>query len=132
MQPQGARGRLMSRGVHVGISIVILTLNEEANLAGCLESVRWCDDVVVLDSLSRDGTLTIAERYGVRVTQRAFDDYAGQRNFALTQIPLRHPWVLMLDADERVPVELQREMQARTAAAADDVAIFRMRRKDHL
>jgi glycosyltransferase involved in cell wall biosynthesis len=114
------------------IAVVILTYNEEVNLAGCLESVRWCDDVVVLDSFSGDGTVAIAQRYGARVVQRVFDDYARQRNHALQAIPFRHPWVLMLDADERVPVDLQREMQAAVAAAPADVALFRMRRKDHL
>jgi len=116
----------------MGISVVVLTLNEELNLAGCLESVRWCDDVVVLDSFSRDATVAIAEKYGARVVQRAFDDYARQRNHALREIPYHHPWLLMLDADERVPVELQREMLAAAQRAGDDTAMFRMRRKDHL
>ena len=116
----------------MSVSVLILTLNEEVNLTGCLESVRWCDDVVVLDSLSRDGTVAIAEKYGARVERRPFDDYGRQRNFALEKIAYRHPWVLMLDADERVPVELQREMLAVTAAATPSVAMFRMRRKDHL
>jgi glycosyltransferase involved in cell wall biosynthesis len=116
----------------MGISVLILTLNEEVNLAGCLESVRWCDDVVVLDSLSHDLTVAIAENYGARVVHRAFDDYARQRNFGLSEIPFLHPWLLMLDADERVPVELQREMLAAIAAAPPAIAMFRMRRKDHL
>lgn len=116
----------------MGTSVLILTLNEELNLAGCLESVRWCDDVVVLDSFSDDSTVEIAGKYGARVVRRAFDDYAGQRNHALQEISFRHPWVLMLDADERVPVELQREMQAAIGAAEPRVAMFRMRRKDHL
>jgi glycosyltransferase involved in cell wall biosynthesis len=115
-----------------GVSVVVLTLNEEINLADCLESVRWCDDVVVLDSLSRDATVKIAEQFGARVVHRAFDDYARQRNFALSSIPFRNPWLLMLDADERVPVELQREMLGVAAQAPESVAIFRMRRKDHL
>ncbi len=116
----------------MGISVLILTLNEEMNLAACLESVRWCDDVVVLDSLSRDGTVAIAEQYGARVVRRPFDNYARQRNFALSDISYRNPWLLMLDADERVPVELQREMLSATAAADPTLAMFRMRRKDHL
>jgi glycosyltransferase involved in cell wall biosynthesis len=116
----------------VGPSVLILTLNEEVNLAGCLESVRWCDDVVVLDSYSDDSTVEIAGKYGARVVRRAFDHYAGQRNYALREISYRHPWVLMLDADERVPVELQREMQAAIGATGPNVAMFRMRRKDHL
>jgi len=115
----------------MSLSVVILTLNEEINLAGCLESVRWCDDVVVLDSFSSDTTVEIASRYGARVVKREFDDYASQRNHALS-LEYRNRWLLMLDADERVPVELQREMQAAVSAATPAVALFRMRRKDHL
>ncbi|HTU65462.1 MAG TPA: glycosyltransferase family 2 protein [Steroidobacteraceae bacterium] len=116
----------------MSISVVILTLDEETNLAGCLESVRWCDDVVVLDSFSRDRTAEIAQRCGARLELRAFDDYASQRNHALHGIRYRHGWVLMLDADERVPDDLRRDMLAAVEAATPDVTLFRMRRKDHL
>ena len=116
----------------MSISVLILTLDEEVNLAGCLESVAWCDDVVVLDSFSTDRTVEIARERSVRVYQRAFDNYANQRNFGLREVDYRHPWVLMLDADERVPEELQREMHAVTSRVPDTVALFRMRRRDHL
>jgi glycosyltransferase involved in cell wall biosynthesis len=116
----------------MGISVLILTLDEEVNLAGCLDSVAWCDDVVVLDSFSRDRTVDIARERGVRLYQRAFDNYASQRNFGLRDIGYRHPWVLMLDADERVPEDLRLEMLDATRGAADTVALFRMRRRDHL
>ena len=81
----------------------ILTLNEEVNLDACLSSLSWCDDVAVLDSGSTDRTVELAIRHGARVVTRPFDDYAGQRNFGLSGIEDRHPWILMLDADERVP-----------------------------
>lgn len=114
------------------LSVLILTLNEEANIVACLESVRWCDDVVVLDSFSTDRTVELARAGGARVVQRAFDDYARQRNFGLREIAYRHPWVLMLDADERVPEELRAEMLAAVTRAADSTALFSMRRKDHM
>jgi glycosyltransferase involved in cell wall biosynthesis len=113
------------------ISIVILTLNEEANLPECLESCRWSDDVVVFDSMSSDRTLEIASQYSARCVQRRFDDYAGQRNAALQEVRFKHPWVLMLDADERCPADLVAEMQQVVAAAGAEVALFRMRRKDY-
>ena len=116
----------------MSLSVVILTLDEETNLAGCLESVRWCDDVVVLDSFSRDRTPQIAREHGARFEQRAFDNYAAQRNHALHGIPYRHEWVLMLDADERVPDDLRQEMQAAISSASPAVTLYRMRRKDHL
>ena len=116
----------------MSVSVLILTLDEETNLPGCLESVRWCDDVVVLDSFSHDRTPQIARAGGARFEQRAFDNYAAQRNHALHGIRYKHDWVLMLDADERVPDELRAELLAVTAGATPDVTLFRMRRKDHL
>lgn len=115
----------------MSISILVLTYNEELNIGGCLESVSWSDDVLVLDSFSTDATVAIARERNVRVVQRKFDNYAGQRNSGLQQ-PFKHPWVLMLDADERVTPELRAEMLEATQAAAPTVALFRMRRRDHL
>ncbi len=112
------------------VSILILTLNEEANLAECIASCRWSDDIVVFDSLSQDRTREIAQAMGARVVERAFDNYAAQRNAALTTVSYKYPWVLMVDADERVPEDLAAEATARVASAGPEVAIFRMRRKD--
>ena len=99
------------------ISILILTYNEALNIAGCLHSVSWSDDVVVLDSVSNDGTVEMARALGARVVQRPFDDYASQRNFGLSGVEYKHSWVLMLDADERVPEELRDEMIAEVQRA---------------
>jgi glycosyltransferase involved in cell wall biosynthesis len=113
-----------------GVSVLILTLNEEANLAECIESCGWSDDIVIFDSMSEDRTLEIADAKGVRVIQRRFDNYATQRNAALTTVPYKNPWVLMVDADERVSPELAAEIGAAIAGAGADAALFRMRRKD--
>ena len=114
------------------ISVLVLTLNEEQNIEACLESVSWSDDVVVLDSLSVDRTMAIAEARGGRVVRREFDNYASQRNFGLNEITYRHAWVLMLDADERVTPELRNEMQRAVANSGEDVAMMIMRRRDYL
>jgi glycosyltransferase involved in cell wall biosynthesis len=119
-------------GAVVSISTLILTMNEEVNIGACLDSVSWCDDVVVLDSGSTDQTTGLATRRGARVVTRPFDDYASQRNFGLSGIAYRHEWILMLDADERVPADLDREMRQAVAKAADDVALFQLRRRDWL
>lgn len=116
----------------MSVSVLILTLDEEINLPGCLASVAWCDDVVVLDSHSSDATAAIAQRQGARVVQRRFDDYAAQRNHGLSGIAWKHPWVLMLDADERVGTELHAEMEAALRIAPADVSLFYLRRKDYL
>jgi glycosyltransferase involved in cell wall biosynthesis len=90
-------------------SILILTRDEEANIVPCLESVAWCDDVVVLDSFSTDRTVELAEAAGARVHQRAFDDFGAQRNHAIDRIPFKHAWVFHLDADERFNPALREE-----------------------
>ena len=116
--------------VMANISVLILTLNEQDNLADCLASCSWCDDVVVFDSLSNDRTVKIAQSLGARVEQRAFDNYAAQRSAALQTVTYRHDWVLMLDADERVAEDLATEMQQSVQQATPDITMFRMRRKD--
>jgi glycosyltransferase involved in cell wall biosynthesis len=92
------------------ISVVILTLNEELNLPRCLEAISWCDDVLIVDSFSSDATLRIAAEHGVRVVQRAFDNFAGQRNFAVENCDLKYEWVFHLDADEVMTPELSAEI----------------------
>jgi glycosyltransferase involved in cell wall biosynthesis len=91
----------------MNVSILILTYNEELNIAKCLDSLAWCDDIVVIDSGSTDQTIAIAERAGARILTRNFDDFAGQRNFGLEHGKFRHAWVLHLDADEVVTPEFQ-------------------------
>ena len=113
-----------------GVSILILTLNEEINVADCIDSCAWSDDIVVFDSMSSDRTPQVAQKKGARVAQRQFDNYAAQRNAALATVRYKHPWVLMVDADERVTIELAAEIQAAIAGADADVAMFRIRRKD--
>ncbi len=93
-------------------SIAILTLNEEANLPGCLASLTGCDDIVVLDSGSTDRTAEIARAAGARVVVNPFRDFAQQRNYAHEAIPFRHEWVLHLDADETLTPALRAECMA--------------------
>jgi glycosyltransferase involved in cell wall biosynthesis len=112
------------------VSILILTLNEETNLAECIDSCAWSDDIVVFDSLSQDLSREIALTKGARVVERTFDNYAAQRNAALTTVKYKYPWVLMVDADERVPQDLAAEITAGVAAADSGTAMFRVRRKD--
>ena len=93
------------------ISVLVPTLNEERNLAGCLESVAWADEVIVFDSHSQDRTLSIAAEAGARVVQRQFDDFATHKNWALDEIDFRHSWIFILDADERVTPALEVEIR---------------------
>lgn len=111
------------------VSVLVLTKNEEQDLPGCLESVAWCDDVHVLDSYSDDATVATAEQFGAHVAQRRFDNYAAQRNWALRNMPFKHPWLLSIDADERVTPELRDFIDAAVRDPGDYVA-FRIRRRD--
>jgi len=113
----------------VSVSALILTLNEEINISDCLESLSWCDDVVVLDSNSTDSTRAIAAKWGARVETRSFDNWSAHQNWAVQNIEFRHPWVLYLDADERCSFELRDEVLKKAQPRATEAA-FRMRRKD--
>jgi glycosyltransferase involved in cell wall biosynthesis len=100
----------------VKISATVVCGNEEANIEGCLESLRWCDELVVVDSLSTDRTPEIARRYTDRLIQRPWAGYVAQKQFALEQAT--GDWVLHLDADERCTPELRDAI--RTALAGPD------------
>src|SRR5262249_32472935 len=112
------------------ISVVIFTKNEEQDLPACLESVSWSDDVYVFDSFSTDQTVQIAHRSGAKVQQWEFDNFASQKNAALRGLHFRYPWVLLLDADERVPNPLVAEMKHFVASAPPGVSAARLRRRD--
>ncbi len=113
------------------ISVLILTRNEQLDLPGCLASVAWSDDVHVFDSFSTDATPEIAKAAGAHLHQRVFDDYATHRNAAL-QVAFAHPWVLLIDADERPTPGLCSEIQAVVAQAPAEIGGFRLRRRDFL
>ena len=90
-------------------SIYILTHNEELDIAACIESAAVSDDVIVVDSFSRDRTVEIAQRYPVRLAQHAFESHGKQRTWMLQSIPTRYNWVYILEADERMTPELFQE-----------------------
>ncbi len=92
------------------VSVLILTYNEEANIAACLETLKWAGEVFVVDALSTDRTVDHARRMGAKVYSHPFEGYAKQRNWALDHLPLAYDWVLVLDADERIPVPLAGEI----------------------
>jgi glycosyltransferase involved in cell wall biosynthesis len=103
------------------LSVLIPTRNEERNLAACLKSVEWADEVIVFDSHSTDGTLELARAAGATIIEREFDNFATHKNWALDNIEFRHGWVLLLDADERISEPLEDEIRAAVAQAEDPV-----------
>ena len=94
----------------VGLSVVVVTLNEEERLRECLESVAWADELIVVDAESRDKTATIARELTDHVFVRPWPGFAPQKNFGLDQA--RGDWILSLDADEVVSPALREEIAA--------------------
>lgn len=92
----------------IALSAVIITKDEEANIKDCLESVKWADEIVIVDDNSADRTVEIAQNYTDRISQKKMDIEGRHRNWAYAQA--RNSWVLSLDADERVTAELKEEI----------------------
>ena len=119
------------------VSVLILTKNEQLDLAGCLESVAWCDDINIFDSMSTDATVAIAEKYGAKVTQRDYGsnklafggDEAAHRNWGLDNIAYKNRWVLVVDADERVTPELAQHI-AEAIKSSGDIVAYSIQRRD--
>lgn len=111
------------------LALVILTYNEEANIAQALDSVAgWAGEIFILDSLSTDRTLEIAGRYDCRISQHKFENYGKQRNHALEHLPIRSEWVLFMDADEWLPDALKQEIAALIATGPQENGFYINRR----
>ena len=105
---------------------MILTYNEEENIAGCLSHLAWADEVVIVDSGSRDETIATASaaRPDVRVFTHEFKDFGDQRNWALDETSPRHEWVLFLDADEHCTSALAKEIDKAVRNPRDHVGFY--------
>lgn len=104
----------------VNISVVVLTKNEEACIADCLNSVSWADEIIVVDDESSDKTLEVVKRFNAKVFSRKMDVEGRHRNWAYAQA--RNQWVLSLDADEMVTSELMHEIKG--AINSDEFVAF--------
>jgi glycosyltransferase involved in cell wall biosynthesis len=97
------------------VSAIVTTFNEEQHIAGCLESLAWCDEVLVVDSFSTDRTPEIVRGFAnARCVQRTYFGSASQKNWAMDQVA--HDWILIFDADERCTPALKREIEELLAA----------------
>ncbi len=112
------------------ISVVVLTYNEEQNIAHCLESVKeWAGEIFLVDSGSTDRTVEIAQRYTDQIYTHEFINYAAQRNWAQTNLPLTYEWVFHLDAGEQVTPELVQAMRSAFAGNIDGINGFLLNRR---
>lgn len=123
-------GRDSERVTKLPISLVIITLNEEAHIERCLRSAPFVDDIVVVDSLSTDRTVAIAEKCGARVFQKEWQGYGPQKAFAAEQA--RNEWILSLDADEALSPELATEIVDCFASLKAEAGYLFPRRSFHL
>lgn len=114
----------------VPVSILIPIKNEAANLPRCLASVAWADEVWVVDSHSTDGSVALAEAAGAKVVQFDFNGtWPKKKNWALENLPFRHEWVFILDADEVLPPETEAEFRAIVTDPAHPVAGYWINRR---
>ncbi|MBO6702619.1 MAG: glycosyltransferase family 2 protein [Pseudomonadales bacterium] len=113
----------------VPVTVMVFTLNEQVNLPHCLGSLDAFNQIIVVDSFSVDETEKIARDAGVEFYQHEFTGFGDQRNWALENLELRNDWILILDADERVPAELASEIATKLQ---DGHSAYRVRRRFHL
>jgi glycosyltransferase involved in cell wall biosynthesis len=113
----------------VPVSVIIPIRNEAGNLARCLASVRWADEIFVVDSQSTDGSIAIAEQNAARVVQFQFNGtWPKKKNWALENLPFRNDWVFILDADEVLPPESEQEFRQAVANPGDNAGFWINRR----
>ncbi|MGH8152064.1 MAG: glycosyltransferase family 2 protein [Rhodanobacteraceae bacterium] len=108
------------------LSACVITLNEADRIGACLQSLGFCDELVVVDSGSTDGTRGLAAAAGARVIEHAFEGFRSQKDFAVAQA--RHDWVLCLDADERVTPALRAAIEAARQEGLRQAAGYRFAR----
>jgi len=117
-------------GHKLPLSVAIITKDEEASLPGCLNSVSFADDIVIVDSASSDRTVEIAGSAGCRVFNEPWKGYGPQKNMAVERC--RHDWVLILDADERVAPGGREAFEKAMKSAGDGISAYSVRRKNFL
>lgn len=105
------------------ISVIIITKNEEQNITDCLNSVKWADEIIIIDAESSDNTIELAKKFTDKVFIRKWNGYSDQKNYALSLA--RNEWVLSLDADERITNELKNEILFSDLSISDGYKISR-------
>jgi glycosyltransferase involved in cell wall biosynthesis len=99
------------------ITAVIITKNEENNIKRCLESLKWVDEIVLVDSMSGDMTISIAKNFKARIFLKRWQGYASQKNYAISRA--KGEWILSIDADEEVTEGLRKEILEKIRSGAD-------------
>jgi glycosyltransferase involved in cell wall biosynthesis len=114
----------------VPISVLMPIKNEAANLPRSLASVRWADEIFVIDSHSSDASASIAQEHGAKVVQFRFNGtWPKKKNWALENLPFKHEWVFILDADEVLPAAAEEEFRGIASSANQDIAGYWINRR---
>ncbi len=108
------------------LSVIVITRNEERNIAACLESVQWADEIVVVDAESSDTTVTLARQFTQSIFIEPWKSFSEAKTFAVEKS--HHKWILWLDADERVTQELGAEIQSLMGSSPSKAAYSVARR----
>jgi glycosyltransferase involved in cell wall biosynthesis len=122
-------GFAAAMSTRVPVSVIVPIKNEAANLPRCLASVKWADEILVVDSASTDGSIAIAQQFGAKVVQFEFNGtWPKKKNWALENLQFRSEWVFILDADEVLPPEAETEF-AQAIADGGDIAGYWINRR---
>ena len=104
------------------ITAIIPTLNEEIHIEEAIKSLSFADEIIVIDSFSKDDTVALAEKHNVKIIKRKFDDFSSQKNFAIEHA--KYSWIYILDADERVTSEVEKEILEAVKNPKDCVGFY--------
>jgi len=111
----------------IPVSVLIMTKNEEMNIRACLESVKWADEIIVVDSQSSDRTLKIVKEYTDKIYQYAWNGKNPKKNWSLEAPKFFHDWILMIDADERATIGFKAEIEKIVSDSANQYAGYLVR-----
>lgn len=112
------------------ISVAIITYNEADRISHCLKSISFADEILIVDSFSQDNTIEIAKKFGCKIIRQEWLGFARQKQFAVDNC--RNDWVLILDADERIPKETAREIQKIADGSKKEICAYNFCRKNYL
>ncbi|MBZ9572236.1 glycosyltransferase family 2 protein [Patescibacteria group bacterium] len=114
----------------VNLSILIPTFNEKKNIKYALESVRWANEIFIVDSFSTDETLEIAKTYpNIKIFQHPFENYSKQKNWALDNLPFSNDWIFILDADEQITSQLKQEIIEKVSKKNNNIRGYYVNRR---
>ncbi|MFN8489838.1 MAG: glycosyltransferase family 2 protein [Caldilineaceae bacterium] len=112
----------------MSLAALIITKDEAQNIQECIESICWVDEIVIVDAFSNDATVEIARQYTDKIYQHQWEGYSAQKNFGHSQC--QSEWILSIDADERVTLDLRKEIQ--TIVQSADHAAYRIFIRDYM